>query len=179
MPRWMAVFAFLAAFSGGSGSPLATSGAAASESSDAPRMSTAQLSPAQLSHAEQDHSTEVEVRNGQIPGSVEIEASRPIDLVPELIVEWQQPDGSFSPIRELDVSSLKLVTVCGEPIGRCVRVGERGLKPVPWTGMTCSSQCNRTCDRNVRLSGKFRFVVTTCDGKQRFAGPVFEMPKSQ
>jgi hypothetical protein len=60
----------------------------------------------------------------------------------------------------------------------CVRVDDRGLRPVAWSGMSCSSQCNHSCDKNVRLHGHYRFVVRSCDGKTRFEGPVFELPKT-
>jgi hypothetical protein len=57
-----------------------------------------------------------------------------------------------------------------------VKIDERGLRPVPWSGMSCSSQCNGNCDRNYPLFGRFRFVVVSCDGATRFEGPVFELP---
>jgi hypothetical protein len=139
------------------------------ESPNAPSISMAQLSVPASGPA-------VEVINGPSPGSVEIRANEAVDLAPELMVEWQGADGSFELVQHLDLGSMKLVTSCDQPVGTCVRVDERGLRPVPWTGMTCSSQCNGNCDRNYPLSGRFRFVVATCDGKQRFAGPVFELP---
>jgi hypothetical protein len=100
------------------------------------------------------------------------------ELATELIVERQLGDGSFEPVQNLDLSSMKLVTSCDQRINTCVRVDESGLRPLPWSGMSCSSQCNRSCDKNVRLHGRFRFVVTSCDGKTRFEGPVFELPKT-
>ncbi|MCL2591663.1 MAG: hypothetical protein FWD67_12565 [Betaproteobacteria bacterium] len=118
----------------------------------------------------------VEVRNGPRPGAVELRANQAVDLAAELMVEWQRDDGSFKLVKELDLGSLKLLASCGQQVGACVRIDERGLRPVPWTGMSCSAQCTLNCDGNVRLSGRFRFVVTTCDGKQRFEGPVFELP---
>lgn len=48
---------------------------------------------------------------------------------------------------------------------------------VPWNGFSCSGQCEESCDKNEYLGpGTFRFVVVTCDGKQRFEGPAFELP---
>jgi len=117
----------------------------------------------------------VEVRNGPRPGEVELRANQTVDLAAELMVERQRDDGSFVLVKGLDLGSLKLVASCGQQVGACVRIDERGLRPVPWTGMSCSAQCNNICDRNVPSSGRFRFVVTTCDGKQRFEGPVFEL----
>ena len=100
-----------------------------------------------------------------------------VELDPELIVEQQLSDGSFQPLQNLDLGSMKLVTSCDQQIKACVRVDERGFRPVPWSGMSCSSQCNHSCDKNVRLYGRYRFVVRPCDGKTRFEGPVFELPR--
>jgi hypothetical protein len=120
----------------------------------------------------------VQVRNGSNPGSLEVRVNGTAELATELIVERQLGDGSFEPVQNLDLSSMKLVTSCDQRINTCVRVDESGLRPLPWSGMSCSSQCNRSCDKNVRLHGRFRFVVTSCDGKTRFEGPVFELPKT-
>jgi hypothetical protein len=120
----------------------------------------------------------VQVRNGPSPGSLELRANGTAELAPELIVERQLGDGSFEPVQNLDLGSMKLVTACDQRANSCVRVDERRLRPVPWSGMSCSSQCNHSCDKNVRLHGRFRFVVTSCDGKTRFEGPVFELPKT-
>jgi hypothetical protein len=120
----------------------------------------------------------VEIRNGPSPGSLELRVNGMAELDPELIVERQLGDGSFQPLQNLDLGSMKLVTSCDQRISMCVRVDERGLRPVAWSGMSCSSQCNRSCDKNVRLDGRFRFVVKSCDGKTRFDGPVFELLKT-
>lgn len=120
----------------------------------------------------------VEIRNGANPGSLELAVHGTVDLDPELIVEQQLSDGSFQPLQNLDLGSMKLVTSCDQQIKACVRVDEQGLRPVPWSGMSCSSQCNHSCDKNVRLYGRYRFVVRSCDGKTRFEGPVFELPKA-
>ena len=120
----------------------------------------------------------VEVRNGPNPGSLELRVTGMVELDPELIVERQLSDGSFQPVQNLDLASMKLVTSCDQRISMCVRVDERGLWPVAWSGMSCSSQCNRSCDKNVRLYGRYRFVVRSCDRETRFEGPVFELPKT-
>ena len=120
----------------------------------------------------------VEIRNGPNPGSLELRVKGVVELDPDLIVERQLGDGSFQPVQNLDLSSMKLVASCDQSIGRCVRVDDGGLRPVAWSGMSCSSQCNHSCDKNVRLSGRYRFVVRSCDGQTRFEGPVFELPKT-
>jgi|GEM_PF-2735478 len=166
--RWLLVFAFLLG-----PSEMASSASEAlcskPKSPNVPLISTAQLS-------EPVPGSIVEVKNGPTPGSVEIRANEAVDLAPELMVERQLDDGALMLLEGLDVDSMKLVTFCGQPVGACVRVDERGLRPVPWTGMSSCSQCTNRCDWNFPLGGRFRFVVTTCDGKQRFAGPFFELP---
>ena len=124
-------------------------------------------------------STAVEVRNGPNPGSLELVVHGVVELDAELMIERQLGDGSFQPLQNLDLGLMKLVTSCDQRLSKCVSVADRTLRPVPWSGMSCSSQCNHSCDKNVQLEGRFRFVVKTCDGKTRFEGPVFEMPKPQ
>ena len=90
----------------------------------------------------------IEIRNQLVSGAVEFVApGAPVDLAPELTVERQLADGSFEPVQNLDLGSMKLVTSCAQSAVACVRVDERGLRPVPWSGMSCSSQCNRSCDK--------------------------------
>jgi hypothetical protein len=120
----------------------------------------------------------VQVLNGPRPGSLELRVNGTAEVSSELIVERQLDDGSFEPLQNLDLGSMRLVASCDQRINACVRIDERGLRPVPWSGMSCSSQCNRSCDKNVRLHGRFRFVVTSCDGKSRFEGPVFELTRT-
>src|SRR5262245_37124368 len=90
----------------------------------------------------------VQIRNGPAPGALELRAHGTVELSPDLIVERQRDDGSFEPLLHLDLDSMKLVTACDQRPNACVKVDERGLRPVPWSGMSCSSQCNRKCDKN-------------------------------
>jgi hypothetical protein len=167
---WRSVCAFLLASleSVTSASSVAT---AASKPRSAPLASTAEL-PAPLSVLD------VQVRNGPIPGSLELRVNGTVELAAELIIERQRDDGSFKPLQNLDLGSMRLVSSCGQRLNTCVRVDERGLRPVPWSGMSCSSQCNLSCDKNVQLHGRFRFVVRSCDGKIRFEAPVFELKET-
>lgn len=121
----------------------------------------------------------VVVRNGSKPGEVEIVARAKVDLDARLFVEQQLKDGKWEPVRGLDLDSMKLVESCAEKIGACISLeANRILHPVRWSGMSCSSQCNGSCDKNFHRAGMpHRFVVTACDGKQRFEGPPFELPK--
>lgn len=73
---------------------------------------------------------------------------------------------------------MRLVESCAAKTGSCLtlRAGDL-LRPVPWSGFSCSSQCNLNCDKNFHYSkARFRFVVKSCDGAQRFEGAVFELP---
>jgi hypothetical protein len=76
-------------------------------------------------------------------------------------------------------SRVELIEACGRPAPRCVRLepGAR-LRPPAWSGWLCSAQCPATtnCKKNPYASGTHRFVVTSCDGTQRFAGPAFTNP---
>jgi hypothetical protein len=132
--------------------------------------------PARAAAADASASAAVEIRNGPTPGELELRAHGSVELAPELIVEQQRDDGSFERVSHLDHDTIKLVASCDQRPGTCVKVDERGLRPVPWSCVSCSSQCNGNCDRNVPLYGRFRFVVMSCDGATRFEGPVFERP---
>ncbi|GAC1352159.1 MAG: hypothetical protein NVS3B20_04480 [Polyangiales bacterium] len=117
----------------------------------------------------------VEIRNGAKSGSVEIVAHEAISLDARLFVERETETGAFLPVY-LDMDSMKLVESCGEKIGACVSLDiGHTLKPVPWSGASCSSQCNLACGLNFLHSGSHRFVVVSCDGKQRFEGPRFDL----
>jgi hypothetical protein len=132
--------------------------------------------PAGAPAADVSASAAVEIRNGPTPGALELRAHGTVELAPELIVEEQRDDGSFERVQYLDGDAIRLVASCDQRPGTCVKIDERGLRPVPWSGMSCSSQCNGNCDRNYPLFGRFRFVVVSCDGATRFEGPVFELP---
>jgi hypothetical protein len=46
------------------------------------------------------------------------------------------------------------------------------LRPVRWTGFTCSGQCPRDCKRNIyRPPGTFRLTLTVCNGTQLSSAP--------
>ncbi|MGJ4953954.1 hypothetical protein [Bradyrhizobium sp. HKCCYLS20291] len=131
--------------------------------------------------ADASASAAVEIRNGPTPGELELRAHGTVELAPELIVEEQRADGRFERVLYLDRDGtregMRLVASCAQRPRTCVTIDERGLRPVPWSGMSCSSQCNRRCDKNVPLHGRSRFVVMSCDGTTRFEGSVFELPE--
>ncbi len=132
--------------------------------------------PARAPAADAGGGAAVEIRNGPTFGELELRAHGTVELASELIVEEQRADGTFERAQDLDRDSLKLVASCDQPPGTCVRIDEPGLRPKPWSGMSCSAQCARGCDRNFPMYGRFRFVVMSCDGRTRFEGPVFERP---
>ncbi len=117
-----------------------------------------------------------EVRNLESPGAFEVvNRGGAMDLAWEVEVE-KAVDGEWRPIV---VEQLELVERCGESKNSPCRTLEKGavLRPVPWTGYSCSSQCNEACRANVYYGpGRFRFVVWDCPKRQRFEGPPFELP---
>jgi hypothetical protein len=115
------------------------------------------------------------IRNGTAPGSLELvlDGVDPIELDAELMVEQRMDDGTFLKLQHLDLSSMKLFESCTHDDRKCVQVDARGIRPVPWSGMSCSSQCNGNCDKNVPQYGTFRFAVKTCDGSRKYEGPLF------
>ncbi|XUM23061.1 hypothetical protein ACRAVF_06470 [Bradyrhizobium oligotrophicum S58] len=133
--------------------------------------------PARAPAADASGPVALEIHNGPTPGHLELRAHGSVELAPELIVEQQRDDGSFKRVSHLDRDTIKLVASCDQRPGTCVTIDDHGLRPVPWSGMSCSSQCNGKCDRNFPLHGRFRFVVMSCDGATRFEGPVFELPE--
>ena len=111
------------------------------------------------------------------PGMFEIEntSSAPVKLATAARIERE--DGT--PLA-LDLGNgYRLVEQCpvAEPPA-CVEVPAGAkLRPVPWSGLSCSSQCNGNCDKNVWQGGAtYRFVVKTCDGAATVASPVFAIP---
>jgi len=117
----------------------------------------------------------VVVRNLDIPGAFEVENRGPaLELASRVVV--QKLEGGAWTDRATD---LILAETCDwNPKPGC-RTVERGakLRPPRWNGLVCSGQCPLGCRANLYLGpGQFRFVVTSCDRKQRFFGPAFIMP---
>ena len=115
------------------------------------------------------------IRNLTNAGAFEVENAGPdLDLAWSIAVQREQ-DGAWVD----EVTDIGVVRKCGESNpGSCVRLahGTRFL-PLPWNGLSCGSQCPASCRPNICLGpGRFRFVVASCDGKQRFAGPAFFLP---
>lgn len=82
------------------------------------------------------------------------------------------------PIENLDNGpGFRLLTSCDDAPPACIELAPgKALRPVPLSGMSCSSQCNATCFANGWIGpGTLRLSVDTCDGK-RLDGPAFELP---
>jgi len=109
------------------------------------------------------------------PGAFEIENTTraPVKLATEARIER---DGA--PLDAVD--DYRLVEDCSAKPDACVEIPAGAtLRPVPWTGFSCSSQCNQNCDKNVWMGGaaSFRFAVKTCDGARTIRTPAFTMPR--
>lgn len=78
------------------------------------------------------------------------------------------------------VSNLELRETClGAPSPPCVEIGaKKTLRPVPWTGNFCSSQCPNPCRLDGSAPpGRYRFLVVSCQGDQTYASSPFEKPR--
>lgn len=117
------------------------------------------------------------------PGRFEIETGTPTRLATVATIEKQLASGSWSAFSNLDLGmGYRLVEACGEAAPSCVDLAPgRPLHPVPFSGLSCSSQCNPSCDKNVWIGpGWFRLVVDGCEpgaaASNRAVGMPFELP---
>ena len=117
----------------------------------------------------------VVVRNLSPAGAFEVE-NQGLDIELAWTVTVQRyADGHWTD----EVTDLALAEECGQaPESGCVRLTHSAkIRPKRWNGLTCGSQCPAPCRANVYLGpGRFRFVVSSCDRRQRFVGPPFAMP---
>ncbi|NOY91381.1 MAG: hypothetical protein GXP55_09230 [Deltaproteobacteria bacterium] len=85
----------------------------------------------------------------------------------------REVDGRFEPVGS--VAGLELRADCQTPAPECVEivVGAE-LRPPPWLGTLGDAQC--ICTRCAPApAGTYRFVLTSCDGRQRVESPAFEL----
>ncbi len=133
------------------------------------------LMMALLSCASSAEQGTVVVRSLSPPGSFEVENQGPdIELAWTVTVQ-RYVDGQWTDT----VTDLALAEACGQAPGSgCVRLAHSTkIRPKPWNGLTCGSQCPAACRANVYAGpGRFRFVVSSCDRRKKFTGPAFEMP---
>jgi hypothetical protein len=115
------------------------------------------------------------VTNSTPAGSFEIEnRGRDIDL--SLAVTVQQFYRNEWKDR---LNNVKLVEQCGvlPKDNHIVLLHGQSLRPVPWTGFSCSAQCSGDCRANMYMGpDTFRFAVTEMNGKRRFYSPAFLLP---
>jgi hypothetical protein len=125
-------------------------------------------------HAQNDEQTVV-VTNLEKPGAFEVEnRGSSIELSSQVIVQRLE-DGKWQD----RATDLVLSDRCDSNQASLCRTLPHAakLRPVPWNGELCSGQCMLGCRANAFLGpGQLRFVVTTCDRKRRFYGPVFTLP---
>ncbi len=121
------------------------------------------------------------ITNGK-PGVFTLAAKSAVKLRVLASIEGLR-DGKWSDVsRSFDLGAgFRLVAQCDthrpeKPAAQaCVELAAgTQLVPVPWSGMSCSSQCNKLCDKNAPLpAGDYRLVVTSCDGATTYTGPAF------
>jgi hypothetical protein len=82
---------------------------------------------------------------------------------------------------ENEVTDLELVRTCNPPKTLdCITLGPgETLRPPPWNGLACASQCAASCRGNMSLPpGTFRFGISACSGDTSIYGPPFDMAAS-
>jgi hypothetical protein len=110
------------------------------------------------------------------PGSFEIEntSGKTVKLMTVAPIETQ---GGAPLWLELGKGYELLEQCPTTPPKTCVELAPGAtLRPVPWTGFTCSAQCNGDCDKNVWVGiGTYRLVVKACESMQPLASLAFPM----
>ena len=118
-----------------------------------------------------------EILSLQTPGAFEIRAgAQPVSLAGHAQVEKQTPSG-WVPVG----NPILLLEQCpsAEPPA-CVTVApDKPLRPVAWTGYSCSGQCNSSCKKNVYFGpGNYRLAALSCDRSEKLYSPVFHLPRA-
>ncbi len=120
------------------------------------------------------HAQSVSIRNLPPPGAFEVVSEGDEVSLSSRVQVQRLINGAW----QNEPSDIRLVQYCIPPqVPPCVTLhdGEH-LRPPPWNGLTCASQCPTGCRANITLPpGTFRFVVTLCSGDKSFAGPAFYM----
>lgn len=128
--------------------------------------------PAREEPAEAEGS--VILHNLSAPGSFAVEnRGSDITLARPVIVQREQA-GRWTD----ETTDLALLESCGQAGGACLTLPAGAkLNPLPWNGLVCASQCAQGCRANIYLGpGRFRFVLSSCDGRRQFHGPPFDLP---
>jgi hypothetical protein len=116
------------------------------------------------------------IANGKLPGGFRVtnKGEIPLSLDREVTVEiWDK--AKWNEIKGI----VKLIDGCNPQPKGCLRLMPgSSFGPLSWTGMSCGAQCGEACRANEYYGpGKFRYVLKDCDGKERWTGPEFELPK--
>ncbi len=118
------------------------------------------------------------IANGR-PGAFVLTATAAVELDTMADIEALR-DGKWTVVSDnFDTTGgYLLVPRCDGTPSPCTSLAAGAkLAPVPWTGMSCSSQCNKTCRANARFpEGDYRLVVSSCEQHARIAGPAFHLP---
>lgn len=115
------------------------------------------------------------------PGIFSIAVDEPLGLRSIARIERRDERGGWSVLSGLDGGAgFRLAAACDGPLAACLETSPgTPLLPVPFSGMSCSSQCNGSCKKNGPLGpGTFRLVVDTCDGRVATGEP-FELPSGR
>lgn len=117
----------------------------------------------------------VTVENLAQPGAFEIRGvDAPTSLSMDGVIEKATPSGWVV------VAQVSLGERCLEdsrPQCRDLAPGAV-LRPVRWSGFSCSGQCGIHCKQNIYLGpGTFRVRVTDCDHANPVYGPPFQLAK--
>ena len=111
------------------------------------------------------------------PFRVKNESSNPLEALSRVEVELEDQSAGW---RSTD-APVYLDPLCRPepPQHRCVTLAPgEVLEPQHWSGFSCSGQCRPRFPGNHYMRGYWlRFVVSTCDGVRRFAGPPFRVPE--
>jgi len=114
-----------------------------------------------------------EVDSGQVALVLEVLRGR-ARLASTLGVE-REVDGHF--VAVTGIAGLTLRSDCQTPAPECVAlVAGAELRPPPWLGTLGDAQC--ICTRcGPAQAGTYRFVVSSCDGRQRAETERFTLPE--
>ncbi len=123
-----------------------------------------------------DATLDVRVRGEAAEGGavmVVVEVHGGVARLAKTIRVEREVDGRFEPLGS--VAGLELRADCQTPAPECVEiVAGAELRPPPWLGTLGDAQC--ICTRCAPApAGTYRFVLTSCDGRQRVESPAFEL----
>jgi hypothetical protein len=117
---------------------------------------------------------QVAVEDLDQPGAFSIRAAEsPVDLAMKAIIEKKAGTAWITVTR--DYSLAEQCPIPDHP--DCIHLSAGAtIRPVPWTGLTCSRQCTGHCKKNAYLGpGVFRLTVFSCDRSASFHSAEFHL----